>query len=175
MLDDMGLDDFAVYMFSPSMRQAILAEFYKVVEPLLEEQKPFDLVTHSWGTVIAYEGLRALEQHGFDTPPIGCWFTVGAALSIAPVRWSLLAPNKDGRKPKLVRRWINIDAQGDGVGGSLHPHYAVDDEFLEQVPTGCTEGFFGYDLRCAHGSYFRNENIVVNRDRFAKFLVGTGS
>lgn len=168
-----GLDDFTVYMVSREMRRRILERFTDVVRPLFEAGTEFDLITHSWGTVVAYEGLRELEDAGFATPLVRTLFTVGSALSIGPVRWRLLPANQDGRKPRSVGRWVNLDAAGDAVGGSLIRHFRVDDEFLGLPPVVCRPNWFGgFDVGCAHGSYFARENVRVNRDIFARFAAG---
>ena len=73
-----------------------------------------------------------------------------------------------GRKPILVDQWINIDARGDVVGGTLRSFpFDVDHEELNLEPTGCSSGFFGVSPACAHRSYFVEENTIVNRDIFA--------
>ncbi len=113
------IDDFAVYMFDDSVRAEVIARFTAVVGPLLRAGVEIDIISHSWGTVVAYEGLRELEDGGLTSPLVRNFFTVGAALSIFPVKLRLRPANRDGRKPAMVRRWINLDAKGDPVGGRL--------------------------------------------------------
>ena len=114
---------------------------------------------------MAYEGLRELEDDGLTSPLVRNFFTVGAALSIFPVKLRLRPANRDGRKPAMVRRWINLDAKGDPVGDQLQGRpYAVDEENLDLPNMGC--GFF--DAGFAHGSYFQAANVQVNRDIFAR-------
>lgn len=165
-----SLDDFLVYMVDSNMRQQIIDRFTKVVRPLLSSGNRIDIICHSWGTVVAYEGLRELEQDSSLSGRVSNLFTAGSALSLGPVRASLREANRDGRRPNNVDRWINVDAQGDLVGGMLGDLFTVTQEYLSQDPTGCTRGLFGYNLVCAHGSYFRETNLTVNRDIFARFL-----
>lgn len=172
-LDEMGLDDFLIYMTNESKRDQIIECFTSVVRPLLESGNQIDLITHSWGTVVAYEGLRKLEDEGFNATQVRTFFTCGAALSILPVRWRLRRSNQDGRKPSLVRRWINLDASGDPVGGSLVQHFRVDDEFLDLSPGSCQANWIGmYEVNCAHSSYFQEENVSVNKSVFGRFIRG---
>jgi hypothetical protein len=159
------IDDFAAYMFDDSIRARVLARFTSVVRPLLASGSDIDIISHSWGTVVAYEGLRELEGGGFTTPLVRNFFTVGSALSLFPVKARLLDANKDGRKPAMVHRWINLDAHGDPVGGPLQGRpFQVDEEDLDMPNLGCS--FF--DPSCAHGSYFQVANVAVNRDIFAR-------
>jgi len=66
-----------------------------------------------------------------------------------------------------VRRWVNLDANGDPVGGRLQGQpYQVDAEFLNLDNFGCGR----FDAVCAHGSYFKPDNVTVNRDIFAAFI-----
>lgn len=165
------IDDFLVYMVNPEMRQKIIDRFTKVVSPLLEQGAQVDIISHSWGTVVAYEGLRELAKAPARTGRVSNFFTVGSALSIGPVRRSLRDENKDGDRPAYVDGWINLDAQGDLVGGMLGDMFEVTSESLNLYPTGCSKGLFGYNLTCAHGSYFVEANLAVNRDIFAKFIL----
>lgn len=157
------IDDFLRYMLQASVREQVLDRFTSAVRPLLASGASLDLVTHSWGTVVAYEGLLQLEPDG-HSGRVANFFTVGSALSLGLVRWQL---GLGDRRPAQVARWVNLDAKGDSIGGDLSRHFPIDHEYLELDPTGCTRGWFGYNLSCAHGSYFREENVHVNRDLFA--------
>jgi hypothetical protein len=173
----LSIDDFLVYMLDEGMRRRIIERFTRVVGPLLANGTRVDVISHSWGTVVAYEGLRELEQRSGLSGRVSNWFTVGSALSIAPVQAHLRPQNRpaDGRrapKPLLVDSWINLDAQGDLVGGPLGRRFPVNREYLELQPTGCRRQWWGYDVGCAHGSYFKVPNLPVNRDIFAAHILG---
>jgi len=167
-------DDFARYLTQSQTRRRILDRFLGVVRPKLESGSRLEIISHSWGTVVAYEGLRELDDELFSGR-VSNLFTVGSALSIWPVKRMLADPYRDGRKPRHVKRWINLDAQSDAVGGPLMNNpFEVDREFLGLYPAGCEEqGFLGitwFNPSCAHSSYFDRENRAVNRDIFARFL-----
>jgi hypothetical protein len=50
----------------------------------------------------------------------------------------------------------------------------VNREYLELDPTTCARQFWGgYEIGCAHGSYFQVSNLKVNRDIFAGHILGT--
>jgi hypothetical protein len=160
------VEDFTVYMFDDSVRAQIIGRFTDVVRPLLEQGDELDVISHSWGTVVAYEGLRELEDSGL-TAGVRNFFTAGAALSIYLVKLRLRPANRDGHRPALVRRWINLNAHGDPVGGRLQGQpFQVDAEFLDLPNLGCGP----LDASCAHGSYFQAGNVTVNRDVFAAFI-----
>ena len=166
------IDDFVKYLANDRIRAEVLERFFDVVIPLLSESgSTVHVISHSWGTVVAYEALRSLDGRRFGGG-IGSLFTVGSALSIGLVRRQL--QTKDDRRPDLVRRWINLDADGDVVGGPLKGrHFAVDEEFLNLRPIGCRQSPFGIvSPACAHSSYFHEENVAVNRGVFARFLNG---
>ncbi|MEZ4728840.1 MAG: caspase family protein [Caldilineaceae bacterium] len=170
---DFSFDDFITYMVNRNVRQQIIDRFTDVVRPLLAAGAEINIISHSWGTVVAYEGLRELEAESNLSGRVANFFTVGSALSMPPVRGSLRSTNRDGRRPAMVARWINLDAQGDLVGGTLADIFAVDVEKLELEPVGCTRSLGGwgwYNLQCAHASYFRAENQLVNQQIFAQYI-----
>jgi hypothetical protein len=165
------LDDFTVYLTNDAVRAQVIGRFTGVVRPLLEQGAEVDVISHSWGTVVAYEGLRELEDAGLTQPRLRNLFTAGAALSIGPVKSALRPANHDGRRPAMVRRWVNLDAQGDVVGGPLQGRpYAVDNDFPNLDPFGCPAFLGIVNPVCAHGSYFVAGNDAVNRDIFGNFI-----
>lgn len=166
---DFAIDDFLVYMLDPKMRQRIIDRFTAIVRPLLTQGGQVDIISHSWGTVVSYEGLRELEDLSL-AGRVNNFFTVGSALSIGPVYSSLRPKNKDGDLPAGVTRWINLDAKGDLVGGLLRDKFAVTQENLNLEPTGCSSFLGIVNLGCAHSSYFDRRNVEVNRNIFARWL-----
>ncbi|MFT3788775.1 MAG: hypothetical protein QM770_21830 [Tepidisphaeraceae bacterium] len=164
-----SLDDFMLYMTQRNIRRAILDIFHGVMQTLAnQERTEIDIICHSWGTVVTFEAL-----HETDRLPAGLnvanLFTVGAALSLAPVRWKLgLTRNP----PPSVRRWYNLDAKGDPVGGGLKGAFnGVTEDYLSLTPVGCTAFLGFYGVGCAHSSYFKPDNLLVNRDIFARHIL----
>lgn len=167
-------DDFLRYMTMESVRNEILARFEKEVKPLLESGNTVHIVSHSWGTVVAFEGLKRLDNVSLPGT-VRNLFTVGSALSIAPVRWNLFGRVSNGRKPRHVERIYNIDAGGDAVGGSISEHFEIDSEYIGLDPVGCRKIPFtgiAMSLSCAHSSYFKSDNTLVNRNIFARWING---
>lgn len=164
-----AIDDFLVYMLNSNVRQQIIDRFTTIVKPLLENSSQIDIISHSWGSVVAYEGLRELEKLSLPGR-VATLFTVGSALSISPVRASLREENQDGNRPANVEQWLNLDAKGDLVGGMLGDKFDVTQEYLDLEPTGCSRFLGIYNLSCAHSSYFSDSNTAVNRDIFARHI-----
>lgn len=174
--DSISIDDFLIYMLNDNMRRKIIKRFTEVINPLLLAGITLDIISHSWGTVVAYEGLRELEGQNGLPGRVANWFTVGSALSLAPVQGRLRPENRPkGNRlapyPALVDKWINLDAEGDMVGGRLARKFPVNREYLKLSPTTCPRRFWGFDLGCAHSSYFKPENLKVNKDIFAKHIL----
>ena len=169
----LSFDDFIRYMCRPHTRSQILSRFDGVVRPLLERGRHIHIVSHSWGTVVSYEGLRQLDEHSFPGR-VASLFVLGSALSLAPVRANLFERVMDGRLPTHVCRFINIDAGGDIVGGPISPPFRDVEQLLNQAPTGCPTFFWrrrtARSFVCAHSSYFRPENTAVNRDILARYI-----
>ncbi len=165
------VNDFAQYLRDSSIRQAVIAHFTDVVAPKLKKGAELEVISHSWGTVVAYEGLRLLDTSAGLTGMVHTFFTVGSALSIGPVKRRLLPAAIDGHRPQAVQTWINLDARFDVIGGPLQGvPFAVDAEYLNLVPVGCSSWI--PNPACAHGSYFNSQNDAVNRDIFARYIRG---
>jgi hypothetical protein len=164
------INDFVQYLEDLSIRQQVQERFFKVVSPLLRAEAQVEVISHSWGTVVAYESLCLLETVvPKPAGEISNFFTVGSALSIGYVKNRLIAAAIDGHRPSMVRNWANLDARGDIVGGPLRGFpFAVDQEFLNLNPVGCNPLL--PSPSCAHGSYFDPNNCATNRDIFGRLI-----
>ena len=166
------IDDFLRYMTSESTRNQILARFDNVVRPLLQNGKTLHIISHSWGTVVAFEGLKQLDDDSLSGT-VRNLFTVGSALSIGTVRRNLFDRVSNGSKPNHVQRVFNLDAGGDAVGGSISEHFSIDSEYIGLDPVGCQKIPFtgiAMSLSCAHSSYFKSDNTLVNRNIFGRWI-----
>ncbi len=163
------INDFVQYLDEPTIRQEVQGRFLKVVGPLLRAGASVEVISHSWGTVVAYESLCLLENAPPPRGVVANLFTVGSALSIGMIKSRLIAAARDGHRPRMVQNWVNLDARGDVVGGPLRGlPFAVDHEFLGLDPVGCNRLF--PSPVCAHGSYFTPRNFASNRDIFGRFI-----
>jgi pimeloyl-ACP methyl ester carboxylesterase len=137
---------------------------------LLDSGLHVHVISHSWGTVVAYEGLRHLDEVSLSGR-VENLFVVGSALSLGPVQANLFGRVTNGRRPTHVDRIINLDAGGDLVGGSIAGEFDVHTQYLDLEPTGCATIPFtnvALNMSCAHSSYFQPRNLRVNRDIFAR-------
>jgi hypothetical protein len=164
------VDDFVRYLSNRDIRNKVIGRFTAVVKPLLQvDGAEIEVISHSWGTVVAYEALRLMDSDATARGSVHNLFTVGSALSIWDVKHRLLAEAADGHRPRVVQRWVNLNARFDVVGGAMKARpFAVDQEFLNLKPFGCSS--FIPNPVCAHGSYFRDGNSAVNRDIFAAWI-----
>jgi len=167
------IDDFTDYLINSSIRSQVIDRFNQVVQPLLQQGGiTVHIISHSWGTVVAYEALRGFDAAGqFGNGLIATLFTVGSALAIPPVKRLLLPTAIDGARPRMVDTWVNLNAHFDIVGGNLRGNpFQVDLEYLELPPVGCSTII--PNPVCAHSSYFNAANEAVNRDIFARQILG---
>jgi hypothetical protein len=165
------IDDFTRYLADDNIRSQVISRFTTVVEPLLSAGAAVEVISHSWGTVVAYEALRGMDDGGPDLPDgsVRNFFTVGSALAIPPVKRRLLPSAIDGSRPRVVATWVNLNAMFDIVGGPLRGNpFAVDYEYLGLTPVGCS--LLIPNPVCAHSSYFRPENVAVNQDIFGRYI-----
>jgi hypothetical protein len=82
------------------------------------------LVTHSMGTMIAYDVLRNCPE----CPPVDTLFTLGSPLGVTEVQEQLMAKGKDKVDfPPVLGRWINVYDPLDPVCGA-------DPRFDDYVP-----------------------------------------
>lgn len=80
-----------------------------------EKGEKLVLVTHSMGTMVAYDVLRNCP----DCPPVDTLFTLGSPLGVTEVQEQLIA--KDKKKvdfPPVLGRWINVYDPLDPVCGA---------------------------------------------------------
>ncbi len=166
-------DDFVRYMIWEDTRNEIVTRFNEVVIPLLRDGRTLNIIAHSWGTVVAYEALRRLDDETFSGRGSNL-IVLGSPLSIGPVQRNLFGRIGGGSRPKLVDNFVNVDAGGDIVGGPLAPTFNVTEQFLRQRPTGCSTFFLwrrvAKNFVCAHSSYFNQDNVAVNRDIIARYI-----
>jgi hypothetical protein len=173
--DGIALDDFLRYMLDSSIRAQILHRFDAVVRPLLDNGAKVHVISHSWGSVVSYEGLRNLDSVPLSGQ-VSNLIVAGSALSIGAEQDNLFGRVQDGRRPAHAARVINLDAGGDIVGGRISDAFTVAAEFLDLRPTGCATIPFtniAFSITCAHSSYFRPANTKVNRDIFAAHILSS--
>jgi hypothetical protein len=145
---DEYLGDFVKYLVSRGVRTAVKEECKRLLRPLAGQPLGVNIVSHSWGTVVAYDSLLDLSAE-LPALQMANLFTLGSPLWM--VRHFL--EDRSGRKPANLARFVNVHARGDLVGSWLKPAFQVDEDY--QVPS------MGSD---AHGSYFVAGNEEVQKN-----------
>jgi hypothetical protein len=84
---------------------------------------PRVLIGHSLGSIVAYEVLCMLPDHGVDT-----LITLGSPLGLRSIR-TALRPSAQDRLPKLppgIARWVNVYDPSDAVAcaGGVRPYWS---------------------------------------------------
>ncbi len=106
--------DFVKYMVNKDIRRRVQE---RLRTKLLEDPSTeTDIVSHSWGTVIAYDVLHQLAQTRSQFKCVNL-FTFGSPLWMEPVK-EILDDQGDHRKPTNTSRWINVYNTFDPVGPS---------------------------------------------------------
>jgi len=100
--------------------QHVHDEVNKLVRPLLEDDEPTIVVSHSLGTIVAYSLLREFAKNGRPRQsPL--FVTLGSPLGIDSVRKAFPKPRV---KPDNVQRWVNGADREDFV--ALRPELTND-------------------------------------------------
>jgi len=109
--------DTHAYFFEPGIRKAIRDRLRALMPP---SKVPYIVVSHSQGTIIAYDVLHELSA----SEGVQClaWYTLGSPLGIGEVQTHLrLHDDSDKRhsrelsKPKCVDTWLNFADRFDAV------------------------------------------------------------
>lgn len=130
----------------------------EILEPALFAGDDILLVTHSLGTLIAYDNLWKLSHYAEhrDVSETGHkltrWITLGCPLGNPTVRKNLKGQRASGarRYPANVREWINVAAVGDYISHDR----TVRDDYRAMPELGLIESIEDhriYNLAVRHG------------------------
>lgn len=107
-----------------------------VIQRAVSESDSVCLVSHSMGTVIAYESLWELTYEDGCPASIDLFLTLGSPLGMNYVQKRLLGVGDGTRRyPSGIHRWVNVSAVGDLVSVDK----SVADDFAVMVDRGLTE------------------------------------
>ena len=85
------------------------------LEAAAAAHRPVLLLTHSMGSVIAWDALWEISRHEQRDVPVDLWITMGSPLggNFLQRRLKGLKHSGEDRYPNNVRRWVNIAAVGE--------------------------------------------------------------
>ena len=137
-------------------------------QPLLEaaeQNRPILLLTHSMGTVIAWETLWQLSRMSVDEVPVGLLVTMGSPLGQRYIQNRLLGHTirNERRFPDNIRRWVNISA----IGELTALDSALKNDFGVMLDYGVVEDITDLEFY----SYYREENGQLNLHAEYGYLV----
>ena len=124
------------------------------------------VISHSMGSVIAYESLWELTHIEKNPGRVDLFLTIGSPLGMRFTQQRLLSAHEKGsrRYPHNIRHWINMAAQGDLT--ALDP--TLRDDFKAMLELGVVESIT--DLNGGIFNYFRNDR-GLNVHRSYGYLV----
>jgi metacaspase-1 len=143
------IGEFIKYLMNEDIRAAVKERLKERLRPLANQGFAISIVSHSWGTVVAYESLLDL-QNELPIFQLANLFTLGSPLWLV----QHLLHNHSGQKPANTNQWANIHALGDAIGSWLKPGYQVNQDF------SVLDASHGHD---PHGSYFLPGNAEVQQ------------
>ncbi len=111
------LKDLARYYEEEDIRNTLRKRLKDVI--LEHEGKRIMLLSHSMGTIIAYDVLRAL---GKDSPRLVMdhFVTLGSPLGLPHVKHKIAQEDPVLRTPSIVRKWSNFADKRDPVAMDTH-------------------------------------------------------
>ena len=137
----------------------------QTLRPMLEQQDDVLVIGHSFGSVIAYDTLWELTHQEGLTGKVD-FLTLGSPMGMHYIRRRLLGMNGHEEKsyPAMVRRWINLSAEGDVTALNQN----LKETFHPMLELGLVESIEDH----CHGiyNYFRSD-AGLNSHRSYGYLV----
>jgi len=137
----------------------------QTLRPLIEKNEAVLLIGHSLGSVIAYDTFWELTHEEGLHGKVD-FLTIGSPLGMNYVQRRLMGMQENGEKsyPKLIRRWINLSAEGDIIALERNFH----DSFNEMLKHGLVKSIEDH----SHGIYnFYRSDEGLNSHRSYGYLV----
>ena len=136
------------------------------LRPMLEQQDDVLLVSHSLGTVIAYDTLWELSNRDGVKGKVD-FLTLGSPMGLHYIQRRLLGMNNQSGKsyPGLIRRWMNFSAEGDvaALNQNLREGFQpmLEQGLLESIEDHC-HGIYNFFRSDAGLNCHRSYGYLVN-------------
>lgn len=113
------LKDLHAYYTDKNIREELRSMFEKAIRDNVTAGNRIMVVSHSMGTIIAYDVLRKLGKESHDIP-IEHFVTLGSPLGLPHVKHMIIKENHLVRTPSIVKKWSNLADRRDPVAADTH-------------------------------------------------------
>jgi hypothetical protein len=162
------LPDLSAYFRYRTVGSMVRDRLQRVLLPALDSGDEICLVTHSMGTIVAYDVLWKLshmsEYRDYRDKAIALLLTLGSPLGEPGIRQQLYDAHEpaDGRYPRNIRRWHNFSAADDYVARDE----ALADNFREMAERRYVGGVQDHAIY----NFWVGENDTTNPHKLYGYL-----
>ena len=134
------------------------------LEAAAAAHRPVLLLTHSMGSVIAWDALWEMSRREERDVPVDLWITMGSPLGGNFLQRRLLGLDQDGeaRYPNNVRRWVNIAAVGELTALDRN----LRDDFGPMIDLGLVEDIVDHEIF----TFYRTEGMLNVHNEYGYLL-----
>lgn len=120
---DKKLKDLHAYYNKATIRNELRGRLRAELVSDKHRGKRIMLISHSMGSIIAYDVLRELGKVS-QAVTVDHFITIGSPIGLPHVKYRIAKENPSVRTPSIVRKWTNLADRRDPV--ALDPHLADD-------------------------------------------------
>lgn len=113
------LKDLHAYYTDKTIREKLRGRFENAIIDNVKKGNRIMVVSHSMGTIIAYDVLRKLGKENKDFS-IEHFVTLGSPLGLSHVKYMINKENHLVRTPSIVKKWSNLADRRDPVAADTH-------------------------------------------------------
>ncbi len=134
------------------------------LEAAAAAHRPVLLLTHSMGSVIAWDALWEMSRREGRDVPVDLWATMGSPLGGNFLQRRLMGLNESGaeRYPNNVRRWVNIAAVGELTALDRN----LRDDFAPMLDLGLIEDIVDHEIF----TFYRAEGMLNVHNEYGYLL-----
>ena len=113
------LKDLHTYYTDKTIREELRGRLESTIRDNMNAGNRIMVVSHSMGTIIAYDVLRKLGKENNDFS-IEHFVTLGSPLGLSHVKHMIIKENHLVRTPSIVKKWSNLADRRDPVAADTH-------------------------------------------------------